>query len=155
LTEAELDALYTEHLLRVELVQVEQAAFLRCLAKHHGVRQVLSEGLVEGDSVFYKLKAGELYAVGEILARQLAEARGLMKSAERGSDKDAKAQAIEAGVLGELAKHRLEVLPLGAPLQLFGAGQLADVLPLDDAALLDKAKPVPGRPVEPAAQRAR
>jgi hypothetical protein len=155
LTEAEVDALHEEHLLRVELVQLEQAAALRCLAKHRGVRQVLSEGLVEGESAFYKLKASELYAVGEVLARQLADVRGLVEGAERGGAQHAKVQAIEADVLGEVAKHRLDVLPLGARLRLYGAGQLDDVRPLDDAALLGEAKPAPGRPVDAAAQRAR
>src|SRR5262249_8896826 len=121
-------------------------AVLRCLTQHLGVRKVLSEGMVEGEAEFDKLKASELYAVGEMLAGQVGEVRGLIKGAERGSEKHGKAQAIEADVLGELAKHRLDVLPLGAPLRLFGAGQLDDVLPLDDAALLDRAKPAPGRP---------
>ena len=29
-----------EHLLQVELVQVQQTALLRCLAKHHGLKTV-------------------------------------------------------------------------------------------------------------------
>jgi hypothetical protein len=36
---------YREHLLQVELVQHEQAAVLRCLIKHHGLKRVLAEGL--------------------------------------------------------------------------------------------------------------
>src|SRR5262249_54909097 len=43
LTEAEVDAAYTEHLLQVELVQLEHLALLRCLAKHHGLRRVFAE----------------------------------------------------------------------------------------------------------------
>ena len=42
-TAVEADALYAEHLLLVELVQLEQAATLRCLARHHGLRQVYGD----------------------------------------------------------------------------------------------------------------
>src|SRR5262245_66447880 len=44
LTEAEIDALHEELLLQVELVQLEQAALLRCLARHHGLRRILEIG---------------------------------------------------------------------------------------------------------------
>lgn len=40
LTDDEIDRLYQEHLLEVELVQVEQMAVLRCLIKHHGLKKV-------------------------------------------------------------------------------------------------------------------
>jgi hypothetical protein len=40
LTPEEAGLLYQEHLLQVELVQVQQTALLRFLAKHHGLKTV-------------------------------------------------------------------------------------------------------------------
>jgi hypothetical protein len=45
LPDEEIDRLYQEHLLEMELVQVEQMAILRSLIKHHGLKKVFSEGL--------------------------------------------------------------------------------------------------------------
>jgi len=44
-SDAEIDDLYKEFLLEVELVQIEQKTLLRCLVKHHGLRRVFCEGL--------------------------------------------------------------------------------------------------------------
>ena len=44
LTAEELDRRYRESLLEVEVVQLEQMAMLRCLIKHHGLREVHAEG---------------------------------------------------------------------------------------------------------------
>jgi hypothetical protein len=39
-------------------------------------------------------------------------------------------------------EHRLRLLEIGAPGRLLIAGEIDDVLPLDDAELLDEAKPI-------------
>jgi hypothetical protein len=41
-----------------------------------------------------------------------------------------------------LDQHRVRLLELGAPGRLLIAGEIDDVLPLDDAGLLDRGKPV-------------
>jgi hypothetical protein len=48
---------------------------------------------------------------------------------------------IEKEVAGLLQQHRLELLELGAVARLLASGELQRVLPLDDAKLLDLAKP--------------
>jgi hypothetical protein len=45
LSDEQVDALYPEHLLEVEMVQLEHATILRCLIQHHGLRPVLAEGM--------------------------------------------------------------------------------------------------------------
>src|SRR5262249_42061692 len=58
LTEAEIAALHEELLLRVELVQLEQA-LLRCLARHHGLRRLLAEGMTAKDAPLYPARIAE------------------------------------------------------------------------------------------------
>jgi hypothetical protein len=144
LSDAEVKGRYRELLLEVELVQLEQAALLKCLARHHGLRRVLFEGLTPGEVKPYREKVAELRETGPALREQLAEAQRLLKGmAEAGkqqSERYAKALALEE-VLALLAEHRLDVLRLGAPGQLLAAGGVEAVLPLDDSGLLDAAKP--------------
>src|SRR5262245_44425275 len=75
LTEEGIEALHEEHLLQVELVQLEQAALLRCLAQYHGLRRLLAEGMTEKDVPLYPDRIGSLREADQ----QLAEVRGLMK----------------------------------------------------------------------------
>ncbi|HLW65885.1 MAG TPA: hypothetical protein VKS79_11235 [Gemmataceae bacterium] len=49
LTPDEIDLLYEQHLLEVELVQLEQMAVLRCLIQHHGLKKLFSEGFSRGE----------------------------------------------------------------------------------------------------------
>jgi hypothetical protein len=65
-----------------------------------------------------------------VLHQQLAEAREL------------KAKQIEVEVSELLDQHRVRLLELGAPGRLLISDEIEDVLPLDDADLLDSAKPV-------------
>ena len=53
------------------------------------------------------------------------------------------AVGVEKQVAALLEEHRVDVLRMGSPGRLMGAG-LIEVLPLDDAVLLEKAKPVKG-----------
>jgi len=154
LTEAEIDALHEEHLLQVELVQLEQAALLRCLAKHHGLRRLLAEGMTAEDVPLYpkriaELCETELCEAGKHLPaihEQLAEVRPLLASMSAAgreqTQRYAKAKAVERELLGLLQQHRLDVLRFGAVGRLFAAGEVEGVLPLDDAQLLDAARPI-------------
>jgi hypothetical protein len=79
------------------------------------------------------------------LRRQLVEVQALLKqmadSGKEGTERYAKAKEIEKEVAGLLEQHRLEFLELGAVARLLVTGELQRVLPLDDAKLLDAAKP--------------
>jgi hypothetical protein len=140
LTEEEAQALHDELLLQVELVQIEQGAALRCLVKRHGLKRVLAEGLTHAgkpgyDTLIDALRRAEADA-GE-LRRQLDEVRRL---------KSEKARALEAEVVALLVRHRADYrqrfLEAGAAGRLLVAGELSQVLALDDANLLEAARPV-------------
>jgi hypothetical protein len=57
--------MYEEHLLEVELVQVEQLAVLRCLIKHRGLKKVFSEGLAPSALEAFRKKVEVLRAMEE------------------------------------------------------------------------------------------
>jgi len=148
-SDAEIDDLYEELLLEIELVQIEQKAILRCLMKHHGQRRVFCEGLTKEDMPFYKLKIAALRRVEkqipdvedqiEEAARELAE---MEKAGEEDSDDYRLAAEIKAELESLLCQHRLDVLRVGAAGQLFLAGEIEEVVPVDDANLLARANPV-------------
>jgi hypothetical protein len=75
----------------------------------------------------------------------LREAADLVKQiADRGgteSERYKKAKDAEKELQDLADKHQAEMLDLGAAVRLMVAGDLAEVLPLDDAGLLDAAKP--------------
>src|SRR5262249_14644377 len=141
----EVKARYREFLLEVELVQLEQAALLKCLAQHHGLRRVLFEGLTAEEAKLYREKVADLHAAGPALREQREEAqrllKGMAKAGKQESERYAKALALEKAALALLAEHRLDVLRLGAPGRLLAGREVEEVLPLDDARLLDAAKP--------------
>ena len=64
------------------------------------------------------------------------EARRLSEAGER---RVQEGFAIEAEIAGLLDRHRLRLLELGAAGWLLIAGDIEEVLPLDDAELLDAA----------------
>jgi hypothetical protein len=89
-------------------------------------------------------------------ARQLKE--GMEAAGRTGTEGYEQACRIEEEAIGLLEDHRLQLVQVGAPGRLLIAGELDQVLPLDDAGLLEKAKPVApdGRQQENAeAERAR
>jgi hypothetical protein len=142
LSEDDINALYADHLLTVEDVQLHQEAALRCLARH-GLQSVFVEGLTEQGLADFR---GRVDAVRKPL-RALADVRALIRRMEaRGADADAerlsRARAAEAELVAFLSAQRLELLDLGAAARLLAEGDLEDVAPLDDAALLEAARPV-------------
>jgi hypothetical protein len=144
----EAGLLYQEHLLQVELVQIQQTALLRCLARHHGLKVVHIERLTVESVPEFKTRIAALKEAEphqNELRRQLADVQTLLKqmadSGKQGTERYIKVKEIEKEVTGLLEHHRLELLELGALARLLVAGELQRVLPLDDAKLLDAAKP--------------
>jgi hypothetical protein len=81
-----------------------------------------------------------LRGVEKDLTEQLEDVRQMTATAK--GDGLQKAQAIEKEIAGLLDQHRLDMLELGSPGRLLIAKEIEEVLPLDDADLLDQAKPV-------------
>ena len=52
----QLELLYDDYLQQIELIQAEQMVVLRCLIKHHGLRQVFAEGVTEANLLLYRDK---------------------------------------------------------------------------------------------------
>lgn len=150
LTAAEVDRLYERHLLEVEAVQLEQVALLRCLIRHHGLRRVYAEGLTPKDVPNFREQVRVLRQMDQDqvprLRGQLAEVRDLLRAMEKdgraGTDNYDAARAVEAEVADLIRQHDRRLLELGSAGRLLVAGELEDVLPLDDADLLERGKPV-------------
>ncbi|MBY0514855.1 MAG: hypothetical protein K2P78_13190 [Gemmataceae bacterium] len=146
LTGDEIDRLHRQLLVDVDAVQSEQMALLRCLIKHHGLKRLYCEGLTARDVPNYKEKIAVLREMDRTqiseLRKQLAEVRELLNDIGPNSEGHGAVKKIEAEVCGLIDDFRLQLLELGAPGRLLIAGEIDDVLPLDDADLLDRAKPV-------------
>jgi hypothetical protein len=150
LSDEEVDRMHEELCLEVEAVQLEQLALLRCLIKHHGLRRIYCEGLTEKDLPNYRERIADLRSIERDqlpqLRKQLEEVRELKKAMEaKGREKtegDEKAAAIEKEVAGLFWVQRKNLLEFGAAGRLLIAGEIEEVLPLDDAELLEQAKPV-------------
>jgi len=146
LSEQEIDRLHQELLLEVEAVQFEQMALLRCLIKHHGLKRIYSEGLTPNDLPNYKERIGVLRDMENTqisrLRKQLADVHELLKGIKPESERYQNAQKIEEEITDLIDQHRYRLLEIGAPGRLLIAGEIDDVLPLDDANLLEQAKPI-------------
>jgi hypothetical protein len=130
-TDEEIDRLYQKFLLEVELVQIEQETILRSLAKHHGLRQVLVEGLTPRSVAAYREILEALRDMNESLS-------GLKKArAELRSDAPTIDERIKEMELGQ----RKLLLEYGSAVKLEMEGKLK-LQPLDDGELLEQAKPV-------------
>jgi hypothetical protein len=122
---------YREHLLQVELVQLEQAAVLRCLIKHHGLKRVLAEGLTAEGVMNFAAIIDALREMDERLAK-------LVKQRE---DVRQNAPAIDTAIAELRNDFRQQIVQYGAVGRLALAREV-EVWPLDDEQLLDKANPV-------------
>jgi hypothetical protein len=132
-------------LREVEAVQLDQAAALECLARHHGLKRVLVEGLTENDMPLLPGKVAQLREAEQhqpALKAQLAEVQTLIQQNKSGTDRRNKAVALEKQIVGMLVAHQTETLKMGAAVRLLVSGRLDAVLPLDDAKLLDAAGPI-------------
>jgi hypothetical protein len=133
LSDEEIDVLHAEHLLEVELVQLEQATVLKCLAKHHRLRRVLCEGLTAQGVSAYRARVDALRE----LERRLPDLRRQLR--ELSPEKRAEVEKEVDRLDNELRRGLVE---LGAPARLQLAGELHRVLPLDDEDALRQSKPV-------------
>jgi hypothetical protein len=131
LSDEEVDALYREFILQVELVQLQQIDLLRCLIRHHGLKRVLAEGLTPKGMGNYR---------DIILAFRRTE-DGLAAFERELRDIHHESPDLDQGV-GEIRLgHQRKMLEYGAAAQLAVAREV-QVLPLDDDELLDQADPV-------------
>jgi hypothetical protein len=129
-TEEEVDAGYRGLLLEVELVQLEQERLLRALVRHHGLRRLLAEGLTPEGVANFKEALAVFKGIDGDLAR-LREENAALKRRSAEVDRQ----------LGEMeSDHRRRLLEYGAAGRLAMLGEV-EVLPLDDADLLEGAKP--------------
>lgn len=131
LNDAQMEAAYREHLLEVELVQIEQLALLRCLIRHHGLRQILAEGLTPTGVTAYQ----------EIVAAFRASDRRLKVIQSQATSLKQKPASLQRQIDESVREHRRNLLEFGAAAQLAVADEIV-VLPLDDDATLEAAKPV-------------
>jgi len=150
LPEDEVAQLHAEHLLEVAAVQAEQMVVLRCLIRHHGLRKVYAEGLTPAGLANYRdiIRALKAMEADEIPAArtQLAEVRELLTSMKARGQEDTErcraAVGIEAQLVKMLHDHRDRLLEFGAAGRLLIAGELEEVLPLDDDDALESSRPV-------------
>lgn len=144
LSKEESDLLYEQHLLEVQLIQLEQLAVLRCLIKHHSLKQVFAEGFSPAELGNYREKIAVLRSMEKEqipqIRKQLTDARKLLEVASEPSKE--KARAIEGALVTMLDQHKHRLLEMGASGRLLIAGELEDVLPLEEAATLEHAKPI-------------
>lgn len=117
---------------------------LRCLIRHHGLKKVCSEGFSPGELENYREKIAVLRSMENDqvpkVRKQLEEVRKLIEGST-GESKE-KAQAIESQLVMMLDEHKHRLLEMGAAGRLLIAGELENVLPLEDADALEKAKPI-------------
>jgi hypothetical protein len=73
------------------------------------------------------------------------------------SDRHEKAKKIESEITGMIDQYKVQLLEIGVPGRLLISGDTKEVLPLDDAELLDKAKPITpsGMRLDPEKKKAR
>jgi hypothetical protein len=145
----ELDELYEDFLREVEQVQAEQMALLRCLIRHHGLRQVCSEGLTKRDVLIFKAKIGVMKKLESELPgyrRDLADAKlrllELRKEGQTDSDECRINEKLADEIEALFYQHRLELLRIGTAGRLLMAGELAAVLPIENDAPFEAANPV-------------
>jgi hypothetical protein len=126
LTDEEIAAAYDGLLDEVELVQLEQVAILRRLIGDHGLRRIHLEGLIDGDQRLFAIKVASLREA----AQDIAELRAF--------DEPSIAEGIE-----ELERqHRRDLLEVGAAGRLLLAGEIKEVVPLEDPAAFSAANPL-------------
>lgn len=131
LDDREIDARLRELVREVDAIQQEQEMILNALAARYGLRRVLVEGLTPEGMANYRGVLSVFKATEDRLARLRESAAGLDP---RPADIDRQVEAMARDL-------REKSLEYGASGRLMGRGVI-DVLPLDDADLLEGARPV-------------
>lgn len=134
---------YADFLREVEIVQEEQLGILRKLIRDHGLRRVCYEGVTDENASSFRSRIAELRDFDLVKHRsQIARIEAVI--AETPVESDAHRQAIELKrrLQETEAMYRADMLQIGAIGKLMMAGELEDVIPLDDSTLLKRANPV-------------
>ena len=143
LTEDEINILYEQHLLQVELIQVEHLAILRCLTGHHGLTTMHMEGLTADNAAEFADKVAGLKAMElDDIPKLRIQLKDISRLAARNPKEQEQGKAIEKEITTMLDQHRKRILELGVGGRLLIAGELKAVLPLEDAKVLGNVKPV-------------
>jgi hypothetical protein len=116
ISDENINELYAEHIAEVQRVQAAQRELLRGLIRRHGVQQVYCEGLTDADLPIYQAIIG-------FLRRRCLDERDLAAGQEKIDE---------------------TVLRIGAVGQLLATGELAEVLPAEDANAYEQADPLLG-----------
>ncbi len=148
-SEEEIDELYQQHLLEVELVQAEQMTLLRCLLKHHGLRTVYAEGLTDEDALLFRIKIRLMKKT----ERRLQEPRRILREMREQLDQLAATTSNDSPEFQELFAtrrklesllqlHQMDLLRIGAPGRLLMRGELETILPADDLKAWEQSNPL-------------
>ena len=146
-SDEEIEKLYAAHLDDVEAVQNEQVELIKELIREHQLQHVWVEGLTANDKpAFLELvkqaKAVEIKQV-PLLRERLREVEGILRGMNQtGTGDYQKMKAIQTRTQSLLTEQRERMLQVGAAGKLLMAGELADVVPLDDDETLAAAHPV-------------
>ena len=133
LSDAEIDALYEQLLLEVEMIQLEQRSILRLLTRHHGLDHICIEGLVGRDVSIYKAKVRVLGDFGEKMS-DLRDSRDDL-------DGDEDSELIDQ-IDAVLKKYRQDTLQLGAAGQMVLSGELTNIRPSESLEAYEQANPL-------------
>jgi len=144
LSPAEVEVLYEQHLLEVELVQAEQMAVLRCLIRHHGLKMAFSEGFSPEDDPVYLEKIAVLIETERDDIPELKKQLATVRKMREGVDGELleKIQASESKIVGLLERHNRHLLEVGSAGRLLVTGELKAVLPIEERVPFEEAKPL-------------
>ena len=108
------------------------------------MKKVFSEGFSPNELDAYREKIAVLRSMEQEqipeVRRQLEGVRKVLESATE--ERKEKAEAIEKELVTMLDDHKHRLLEMGATGRLLIAGELEEVLPLEDAEALEKASPI-------------
>ncbi len=144
----EIERLYEQHLLEVELVQLEQMALLRCLIRHHGLQQVFCEGLAEEDLVIYKAKLRVIRRMRQSISDVRDDLHETERTLQQWSDEGQQDSAEHEQLLARqqqlnsiVTAYRRELLQIGAVGRLLLNEELHEVSPLEDLEIHRRSNP--------------
>ena len=130
LTEAEIDKRYAQYLNDLEELQLQQVELIRELSKTHGVKRIFYEGVTDEN----------LEACHQSNAR--VKRLDSLKDEIDALGNDPEADTIRKKLESLRAELREESLQLGAIGHLIRSSEIADYLPLEDAATVVAADPL-------------
>lgn len=146
ISKAELEQAYEDHLQAVEAVQHDQLAILRQLIAEHGLEVVYYEGFTRELMPAFELQVRRARESSEALTTIQADLRQVQLEIEQVERAGGMAEDYQRELQGALEdgllEHRLDMLRIGAAGQLYLAGEIKQVLPLDERATYEASEPV-------------